>query len=70
MRANGKTAVFITHHIGEAMEIGDRIFVCHRPARVAFEARLDSGAGRLEIQEKILQVLSIDKPASAATAKE
>src|SRR5437868_3095957 len=61
VRANGKTAVFITHHIGEAMEIGDRIFVCHHPARIAFETRLDGEKGaRQAIEEKILEVLSID----------
>jgi NitT/TauT family transport system ATP-binding protein len=70
VRANGKTAVFITHHIDEAMEIGDRIFVCHRPARIAFEARLDGEKGtRQAIEEKILEVLSIEKPAGAAAAK-
>ena len=31
VRQNGKTAVFITHQISEAMEIGDRVLVCHRP---------------------------------------
>jgi NitT/TauT family transport system ATP-binding protein len=67
VRANGKTAVFITHHISEAMEIGDRIFVCHRPARIAFEARMDGGEGtRQEIEEKILEVLSIEMSAGAA----
>src|SRR5262245_29512235 len=63
VRQNGKTAVFITHHINEAMEIGDRIFVCHRPARIAFEARMDGDArrqARQDIEAKILQVLSLD----------
>ena len=41
VRQNGKTAVFITHQIREAMEIGDRVLVFHRPARIAFEARMD-----------------------------
>jgi NitT/TauT family transport system ATP-binding protein len=71
VRQNGKTAVFITHHIGEAMEIGDRIFVCHRPARIAFEARMKNEVGegaRQKIQEKILEVLSIEPPAAAAAA--
>jgi NitT/TauT family transport system ATP-binding protein len=70
VRQNGKTAVFITHHIGEAMEIGDRILVCHRPARIAFEARM-SGAGedaRQRIQENILKVLSIEPLVGAATS--
>src|SRR3954465_542739 len=58
VRANGKTAVFITHDISEAIEIGDRVLVCHRPARIAFEARMDREApagARLEIQEKIME---------------
>jgi NitT/TauT family transport system ATP-binding protein len=64
VRQNHKTAVFITHHINEALEIGDRILVFHRPARIAYEARLD-GEGRdgqrKEIADKILEVLSIEK---------
>ena len=39
----GKTAVFITHHMNEAMDVGDRIMVFHRPARIAYEARMDVG---------------------------
>src|SRR5512141_1755430 len=31
VRQAGKTAVFITHHIDEAMDVGDRIMVFHRP---------------------------------------
>ena len=40
VRQNNKTAVFITHQINEAMEIGDRVMVFHRPARIAYETRL------------------------------
>jgi NitT/TauT family transport system ATP-binding protein len=68
VRQNGKTAVFITHQISEAMEIGDRVLVCHRPARIAFEARMDRDASadmRERTREKILEVLSIEAPASA-----
>ncbi len=60
VRQNGKTAVFITHSIKEAMQVGDRILVFHRPARIAFEARLGPDAGeerRAEIERKILTVL-------------
>lgn len=60
VRQNGKTAVFITHSIKEAMQVGDRILVFHRPARIAFEARLKPDAGeerRSEIEQKILAVL-------------
>jgi NitT/TauT family transport system ATP-binding protein len=66
VRQNNKTAVFITHHIKEAMEIGDRILVFHRPARIAFEARMDGTerGGRDDIENRILQVLSIEKPAA------
>jgi NitT/TauT family transport system ATP-binding protein len=66
VRQNGKTAVFITHQISEAMEIGDRVLVCHRPARIAFEARMDreaSNGARQEIHEKIMEVLSLETPA-------
>ena len=65
VKQNGKTAVFITHHINEAMEIGDRILVFHRPARIAYEARMDQAArdgGRKAIQEEILKVLSLEAP--------
>jgi hypothetical protein len=48
------------------MEIGDRVLVCHRPARIAFEARMDREApagARQEIHEKIMEVLSLETPA-------
>src|SRR6476659_1701351 len=61
VKQSGKTAVFITHHINEAMDVGDRILVFHRPARIAYEARMDAaskeGAGRQSIQDEILKVL-------------
>ena len=66
VRQNGKTAVFITHQINEAMEIGDRVLVCHRPARIAFEARMDEAArdsGRQQIRDKIMDILAVEAPA-------
>jgi NitT/TauT family transport system ATP-binding protein len=63
VRQNGKTAVFITHQIGEAMEIGDRVLVCHRPARIAFETRMDPAAPagtRERIHKEILDVLALE----------
>ncbi len=63
VRQNGKTAVFITHHINEALEIGDRILVFHRPARIALEIRLDRNAdeqARRSVHERIMQVLSLE----------
>ncbi len=59
----GKTAVFITHHMNEAMDVGDRILVFHRPARIAYEARMDAaskGAGRQVVQDEIIKVLSLE----------
>jgi NitT/TauT family transport system ATP-binding protein len=69
VQQNQKTAVFITHHIDEAMQIGDRILVFHRPARIAYEARMGDEArsgGREAIKERILSVLAIETPAPGA----
>ena len=37
VKENGKTAIFITHSINEALEIGDRIIVLKRPATIALD---------------------------------
>ena len=68
VRQNNKTAVFITHQINEAMEIGDRVLVFHRPARIAYEARLAAGPptrDRRKMHEDIMRVLSVEQPAAA-----
>ncbi|MBI3704200.1 MAG: ABC transporter ATP-binding protein [Rhizobiales bacterium] len=69
VRQSNKTAVFITHQLGEAMEIGDRVLVFHRPARIAYETRL-TGADethRKQAHDAIMQVLAVDPtPAKAA----
>ena len=52
VRENGKTAVFITHSINEALKIGDRIVVLRRPARIAYDVMLPSGVHK-NIQEEI-----------------
>jgi NitT/TauT family transport system ATP-binding protein len=67
----GKTAVFITHHINEAMDVGDRILVFQRPARIAYQARMDAGskgAGRQAIQDEIIKVLSLEAKDAGASA--
>jgi NitT/TauT family transport system ATP-binding protein len=69
VRQNEKTAVFITHQINEAMEIGDRVMVFHRPARIAYEARLTREMGEAEretVRSEIMQVLAIDRAAESA----
>jgi NitT/TauT family transport system ATP-binding protein len=64
VRQNNKTAIFITHQIGEAMDIGDRVMVFHRPARIAYEARLSAATGEAErgnVREQIMNVLSVEQ---------
>jgi NitT/TauT family transport system ATP-binding protein len=64
VRQSNKTAVFITHQINEAMEIGDRVMVFHRPARIAYETRLGPGttdADRRKVHEDIMRVLAVEE---------
>jgi NitT/TauT family transport system ATP-binding protein len=68
VRQSNKTAVFITHQITEAMEIGDRVMVFHRPARIAYEARFDPTMPedtRRKIHDDIMHVLGVEQPPSA-----
>jgi len=61
VKENGKTAVFITHSISEALEIGDRIVVLKRPAKIAYDVSfdVDTNAGeRDQIRSRIGEVLS------------
>jgi NitT/TauT family transport system ATP-binding protein len=60
VRENNKTAVFITHSINEALEIGDRIVVLRRPARIACDIMLPRNADIVthgEIRGRIEAVL-------------
>ena len=64
VRQSNKTAVFITHQINEAMEIGDRVMVFHRPARIAYETRLGPGttdSDRRKVHEDIMRVLAVEQ---------
>jgi NitT/TauT family transport system ATP-binding protein len=61
VRDNGKTAVFITHSINEALEIGDRIVVLKRPANIAIDLPLSAATPLAEkeaIRERIQGVLA------------
>ncbi len=61
VKENGKTAVFITHSINEALEIGDRIVVLKRPANIALDLAIlpDTGAEEKElIRHRIQSVLA------------
>jgi NitT/TauT family transport system ATP-binding protein len=58
VRENGKTAVFITHSINEALQIGDRVIVMTRPARVAYDVQLKPDSGQDAIRARIQEVLA------------
>jgi NitT/TauT family transport system ATP-binding protein len=61
VKENGKTAVFITHSISEALEIGDRIVVLKRPAMIAYDVSFDTATGQQErelIRSRIGEVLA------------
>lgn len=61
VRENGKTAVFITHSINEAMQIGRRVVVLRRPARIALDERLPETMSRDEqdaMRSRIQAILS------------
>lgn len=44
VKACGKTCVFVTHNIDDALEIADRVVVLAAPARVALELALDDAS--------------------------
>jgi NitT/TauT family transport system ATP-binding protein len=61
VKENGKTAVFITHSISEALEIGDRIVVLKRPAMIAYDVSFDADTSQQErevIRSRIGDVLA------------
>src|SRR5262245_16449106 len=68
VRESTKTALFVTHSIDEALEVGDRIMVLHRPARIAFEAKVGaplSPERRVELRGRILEVLGSEPEAAS-----
>ena len=61
VRENGKTAVFITHSINEAIQLADRIVVLRRPARIAMDAgvpRNATPAERDDLRARVESILS------------
>lgn len=54
-----KTCVFITHDIGEAIEVSHRILVFDKPARVLAERRTDvrGKQGREELMDEIVRAI-------------
>jgi NitT/TauT family transport system ATP-binding protein len=61
LRETGATSIFITHSIDEALQLGERLMVFERPARIAFETKLAPGMSDAErgiVAGRIRQVLS------------
>ncbi len=62
VREYGKTCVFVTHRIDDALEIADRIFVLAAPAQVCLEIRIDAEqrkdeAAMARLHEEIAQAI-------------
>ena len=61
LRQTGATSIFITHSIEEALQLGERLMVFERPARIAFDAMLRPDMAEAErevVRGRIRQVLS------------
>jgi NitT/TauT family transport system ATP-binding protein len=61
VRELNATGIFITHSINEALELGRRILVFHRPARIAYQATLSPGMSVAEsdaVRANIMQALA------------
>jgi NitT/TauT family transport system ATP-binding protein len=61
VRETKATGIFITHSINEALALGQRVLVFHRPARIAYAAALPeslSAGERAAIRAAILRTLS------------
>jgi NitT/TauT family transport system ATP-binding protein len=61
LRETSATGIFITHSINEALQLGHRVLVFHRPARIAYVADLrttPSSTERDRIRSDILRILA------------
>jgi NitT/TauT family transport system ATP-binding protein len=61
LRQTGATSIFITHSIEEALDLGERLMVFERPARIAYETILRADMSEPErdgVRSRIRQVLS------------
>ena len=66
VRENGKTSIFVTHSINEALQLGERILVFHRPARIALEARV-AGGDRDTIRQRVLAAMDVREAGAEET---
>lgn len=65
VRQGGKTGIFITHSIEEAIQMGRRILVFAKPGRVIreFEVPADLSAGEaVSLRQEILNIMQVAQP--------
>lgn len=68
IRETRKTSIFITHDIDEALELGARVLVLGKPARLLMNVSVDRDlredhAKRSEVKNKIIQAIESDSAA-------
>ena len=68
IRETKKTSLFITHDIDEAMELGERVLVLGRPARLLMDVQIsqtlkEDPARRAELKARIVRAIESDEPA-------
>ncbi len=68
VRETNKTSVFITHDIDEAMELGERVLVLGKPARLLMDVQVsrsikDDHTKRGELKSRIIKAIESDEPA-------
>jgi NitT/TauT family transport system ATP-binding protein len=72
VRAGGKTGVVITHNIGEALSLGNRVLVLRAPGQLADDIRLSPNATEAELaglRQRVLTAMDpVGHPAQAGSA--
>jgi NitT/TauT family transport system ATP-binding protein len=68
IRETRKTSVFITHDIDEALELGERVLVLGKPARLLLDVEVsrsirDDHTQRGELKSRIIRAIESDEPA-------
>lgn len=62
VRENGNTSIFVTHSIDEALQLGERVIVFDRPARIALDVNVPpapAAADHEQLRRRILEVLHV-----------